>query len=66
MYCFCGDAAHDQFVCQGGGLGAGAGKDQGAFDRLNLEKAGQRIGLVRFVDKIVALLSRRQSKRLPS
>ena len=43
---FGGDAAHDQFVGESGGLCAGAGKDQRALDRFDLEETCERIGLV--------------------
>ncbi len=57
------DAAHHQFIRQGCRLGAGAGKDQRALDRLDLEETRQGIGLVRFVDEVVALFSRCKGKR---
>jgi hypothetical protein len=52
------EAAHHQFIGEGGGLGAGAGEDQRAMDRFDLEDTRQGIGLLVLVDKVVALLNR--------
>ena len=56
------NAAYDQFIGEGGGLSAGAGKDQGAVDGFDLEETCEGVGLVRFVDEVVALLGRCQGK----
>ena len=61
---FSRDAAHDQLVRQGSGLSPGAGEDQGALDRLHFEETCQGIGLIRFMNEIVALLGRGQRQRL--
>ena len=46
------------------GLCAGAGKDQRALDRFDLEETRESVGLVRFMDKIVALFSGGQGERV--
>ncbi len=57
------DSAHDEFVGESRGLGAGAGKDQRAVNGFDLEQAGQRVGLVVLVDKVIALLCGRKGER---
>ena len=46
------------------GLGACAGKDQRRMNWFDLEETRQRVGLVVFVDKIIALFGRCQGERI--
>ena len=60
---FGGDAAHNKLIRQRAGLGAGAGKDQGAVDGFDLKQTGQCIGLVILIDQIITLFDMRGGER---
>ena len=58
------ETAQGQFAGKTRRLSAGAGKDQRAGDRFHLEEIRQRVQLVRFVDKVVALFGGLDGHRL--
>ena len=60
-----GDAAHNEFVGEGGGLGTRAGEDEGGVNRLDLEESREGVGLVRFVDEVLALFGGCQGQSRP-